>query len=328
MADIFVSYRREDGGGHAGRLVDDLREHFQNATIFQDVESIHAGADFVQAIGQAIAVTRVMLVIIGPDWLDPAEGRRHSRIHDNNDPVRCEIAWAFYHRRFVIPVLVGGAKMVMPEHLPPDIRFLPQIHAHEQSVTRWSYDIAQLAGKITTITGLRGRESGPPVSMVPRRSQRGWLGAMLWMLGGALMLLFCSVMVNNNQTHEASSSPANPNPTELAALPAHAPTPAPVAPLDVSGAWYEADRASSLEFEQVGAAVSVRAHLQSQQAMVVGQGQWASGQLSLNLKTFSLTTGAPGADAVMTLTPSADQRQLRGTLQASGQSAVNVSLSR
>jgi hypothetical protein len=319
MADIFVSYRREDAGGHAGRLVDDLREHFHNAIIFQDIQSIHAGADFVQAIGQAIAASRVMLVVIGPDWLDPAAGRNYSRIHDIDDPVRSEIAWAFYHRRVVIPVLVGGARMVTAEQLPLNIRFLPQLHAHEQSVTRWSYDLQQLAAKITTVTGLVRRESGSPVSVATRRSQpRGWLMPMLWIVGGALLVTVCSVLLNAPPPDPTPPAPTPPDPTQQPAAPAP----------DVSGTWYEADRANPVQFEQVGTNVGVVIQLNAQQGMIAGNGQWLSGRLVLNVQAFSVPNGEQGASGVMTLTASPDQRHLTGTFELTGQSPRNISLER
>jgi len=39
---IFVSYRREDARGDAGRLTDKLKSHFGEKQIFRDVEAIEA----------------------------------------------------------------------------------------------------------------------------------------------------------------------------------------------------------------------------------------------------------------------------------------------
>jgi hypothetical protein len=37
MKSIFVSYRREDTSGHAGRLCDRLRAQFRDTRVFMDV---------------------------------------------------------------------------------------------------------------------------------------------------------------------------------------------------------------------------------------------------------------------------------------------------
>ena len=47
---VFISYRREDCPGHAGRLFDHLRARFGAASVFMDVTDIEAGVDFVDVI--------------------------------------------------------------------------------------------------------------------------------------------------------------------------------------------------------------------------------------------------------------------------------------
>jgi hypothetical protein len=45
---VFISYRREDCPGHAGRLFDHLRARLDPASVFMDVTDIEAGVDFVE----------------------------------------------------------------------------------------------------------------------------------------------------------------------------------------------------------------------------------------------------------------------------------------
>jgi hypothetical protein len=40
MPGIFISYRREDASGHAGRLRDRLTQRFGRETVFMDVSDI------------------------------------------------------------------------------------------------------------------------------------------------------------------------------------------------------------------------------------------------------------------------------------------------
>jgi len=40
MAKIFLSYRRQDSAGVAGRIYDRLRDHFGNDAVVMDIDSI------------------------------------------------------------------------------------------------------------------------------------------------------------------------------------------------------------------------------------------------------------------------------------------------
>jgi len=52
---IFVSYRRHDSPGHAGRLQDALRRQLGPDRVFYDVTAIAGGVDFKRAIKDASA---------------------------------------------------------------------------------------------------------------------------------------------------------------------------------------------------------------------------------------------------------------------------------
>src|SRR3990170_4013782 len=108
---VFLSYRREDAAGHAGRLADHLLDRFGQGSVFMDVESIEAGADFTAAIERAISASEAVLVGIGPGWLDATTSSGSKRLDDPADFVRREIEAALASEVRVIPVLVGGASM-------------------------------------------------------------------------------------------------------------------------------------------------------------------------------------------------------------------------
>jgi hypothetical protein len=69
MRAIFISYRRDDTEGHAGRLFRDLCERFGKDVVFMDVAGIEPGRDFRRVIEQQVASCGVLLAIIGKDWL-------------------------------------------------------------------------------------------------------------------------------------------------------------------------------------------------------------------------------------------------------------------
>src|SRR6516164_6116196 len=54
MPKIFISYRREDAPGQAGRLSDRLKQEFGNDNVFIDVDTLLPGDDFVDAIGETL----------------------------------------------------------------------------------------------------------------------------------------------------------------------------------------------------------------------------------------------------------------------------------
>jgi tetratricopeptide (TPR) repeat protein len=146
MSGVFISYRRADSGGWAGRLFDHLSMRFGKDLVFQDFDDIKPGTDFVTVIRTAIAACEVCLVVIGPQWLQDAQGRR--RLDNPDDVLRMEIVEALEHDRTVIPVLVGGARMPSSENLPDAMARLSRIHAVDLSDSRWNYDVEHLINRL------------------------------------------------------------------------------------------------------------------------------------------------------------------------------------
>jgi TIR domain len=130
MGGVFISYRRDDTAGYAGRLYDALTAHFGKDLVFIDVDSIRAGQNFVDVIDGWIASSSVVIVLIGKAWLNSA-GARGRRLDDPHDFVRLEVASALRQKIPVIPVLVGGAKMPRPEDLPEPLVPLAHLNAVE-----------------------------------------------------------------------------------------------------------------------------------------------------------------------------------------------------
>jgi formylglycine-generating enzyme required for sulfatase activity len=147
---IFISYRRDDSSGHAGRLFDRLSAHFGVEQVFMDIDQIEPGEDFVQVIESAVGSCEVLIALIGRNWLTSRDesGRR---LDNPNDFVRLEIAAALVRGIPVIPVLVQGARMPRPQDLPEDLLPLSRRHALELSDLRWKHDADQLTGALEKI---------------------------------------------------------------------------------------------------------------------------------------------------------------------------------
>jgi hypothetical protein len=140
MPTIFISYRREDSAGSAGRIYDRLRHHFSAEDLFIDVDTVQPGVDFIVAIETAVRSCDVLIAIIGTRWLDVTD--RHGRRIDNpDDLVRTEVLTALKSGIRVIPVLVNGANMPHSQDLPEPLRPLTRRAAVEVGHTRFDADM-------------------------------------------------------------------------------------------------------------------------------------------------------------------------------------------
>lgn len=162
---IFVTYRREDSSAYAGRLHDVLAEELGEDEVFQDVAAIAPGEDFERAVEEALTLSDVAIVVIGPRWLAPGpEGT--PRIQHADDYVRLEISLALAQGLRIIPVLVGGADLPSTEDLPEDLEPLTRRQAIRLSDETWREDVNRL------LLVLRGDTS--PTA----RRWRLWAGAL------------------------------------------------------------------------------------------------------------------------------------------------------
>lgn len=141
---IFISYRRDDSAGHAGRLCDRLEEVFGKDRIFRDVEDIAAGDDFVETLHGQVDRCEVLLALIGPRWLCVTDREGRPRLHNENDWVRREIARALSRNIRVIPVLLEGTPMPSADGLPPDLATLARRNAVELRDTQFARDLDHL----------------------------------------------------------------------------------------------------------------------------------------------------------------------------------------
>jgi hypothetical protein len=142
---VFISYRRDDTSGYAGRLYDSLMGRLPKPSrIFMDVDSIDPGVDFVDAIRSAVHQCECLLALIGPDWALAHDDRGRLRLQDPHDFVRLELEAAFEHGTRVVPLLVHDAEMPRVEQLPSSLARFVNLQALELSDGRWPYDVQLL----------------------------------------------------------------------------------------------------------------------------------------------------------------------------------------
>ena len=179
MGAIFISYRRNDSQGEAGRLFDDLVQPFGEDMVFMDVAGIEVGRDFRKAIEESVSKCGVLLVVMGPQWLDARDENAARRLDDPGDFVRIETASALRRDIPVIPVLVHGAAMPRAEQLPENLRDLAYRNCIELTHARWKSDTQLLIEALRRLLGEKaGVDKGtgsapakvptPPVTPQPR----------------------------------------------------------------------------------------------------------------------------------------------------------------
>ncbi len=124
MNNIFISYRREDAADVTGRINDRLRQYYGEEAIFTDVDNIPFGVDFRAYLDQEVSQCKVLLAVIGRNWLIVKNDQGQPRLSDPTDFVRIEIESALQRNIPVIPLLVHGTKMPSGGELPESLRGL------------------------------------------------------------------------------------------------------------------------------------------------------------------------------------------------------------
>jgi TIR domain len=175
MMNIFISYRRQDSGGHAGRLADRLVARFGAERVFMDIQDIAPGQNFAQSIAHTLALCTHVVALIGPQWL----ATLRARAPVGEDFVHDEIVAALARGLTVIPVLVGGARMPTSAELPAALGAFGRCQALEIRDERFDDDVIRL------LNFLQPELRGDARSGLSRRAIWGSIaGALLLVLAG------------------------------------------------------------------------------------------------------------------------------------------------
>jgi hypothetical protein len=142
---VFLSYRRLDTGGEAGRLADALQHKLGQRFLFRDVVSISPGDQFDAVVETQLATAKLVLVLIGPAWLDELKKRLSE---EGIDYHRLEVATALREGKRLIPVLFKGAALPPPGELPEDLLKLIKCQAITIRDEAWRADVDRLIDAI------------------------------------------------------------------------------------------------------------------------------------------------------------------------------------
>ena len=251
MADaIFISYRRDDSEGEAGRLFDDLTRAFGNDAVFMDVAGIKPGVDFRRAIEDNVASCGVFLAVVGPTWATIANPNGTRRLEDPADFVALEIASALKREVPVIPVLVHDARMPAADLLPESLKSFAYHNSVELTHARWNSDVDLLIEALKQYVTPKTPSEAPvhatvpvqlpaphhPSSNVAPAASKNWLPMVIGALAGVLLIVVIiayflfkpgpdtKAAIQSNAT-PSTTVPAQPAPA--VATPASTPAPSP-----------------------------------------------------------------------------------------------------
>jgi hypothetical protein len=152
VSKIFISYRHDDDAFAAEHLHWDLAQHFGDQNVFLDKSSLKPGDRFDPVIAEALASCKVLIALIGRNWVSITEERQ---LTPDKDFVLWEISTVLKRTGSetgspvaIIPVLVGGAQLPKVEDLPDDLIGLVGNIKHELRAFEWEEDLAALVRAI------------------------------------------------------------------------------------------------------------------------------------------------------------------------------------
>ncbi len=154
---IFISYRREETAANAGRLYDRLSDRFGEHNVFMDIDSIALGADFTEAIREAVSGCNILLALIGRNWLGITDSTGRRRLDNPDDFVRVEIETALQRSIRVVPILVDGAELPQAQDLPQGLQPLILRQALQLTYTGFRSQVESL---LETVAGVLEGEPG------------------------------------------------------------------------------------------------------------------------------------------------------------------------
>jgi hypothetical protein len=147
---IFVSYRRADSAGYAGRLVDKLKAQFGDQVFF-DVDSIRPGANFRDVIGETLQKCGAVVLLIGRRWIERNESS--PAFGDPKDVITQEVQSTLDLKIPILPVLVDGASMPGESMLPEQFQRISSLNAMELRHTSFDRDVQAVSDHLADILG-------------------------------------------------------------------------------------------------------------------------------------------------------------------------------
>ena len=142
--------------------------------MFRDVDSILGGERWEIVLKRQVAQARVVLAIIGDQWLQELQSRDRE-----TDYVRLELNTAREYGIDVIPVLLDDVRLPHKETLG-DLAWLLELQGPtlSDSQSRWSFDSQQLLNIVKTKARLEEVTTDKEQGRLWWHDKKWWIGAM------------------------------------------------------------------------------------------------------------------------------------------------------
>ena len=121
------------------------------------------GTQFEKELARQISACDIVLVVIGPKWLEIVQKRQN----ESNDYVRIEIEAALQQNKVVIPVFIQDAPIPRVEQLPESLRALPGLHAARLRADRFYDDCNGLIDHLLLIRRSVTGSTGSQTPLIP-----------------------------------------------------------------------------------------------------------------------------------------------------------------
>jgi TIR domain-containing protein len=182
VPEIFINYRSSDCKDAAVAIEQNLSARFGSDQVFRAAKSIRPGENYRTGLATASSGVRVLLALIGPNWLD-ARDRNGDRALDNEDDwTRKGILNAMESGARVIPILCGR-KMdrLSVADLPPDLAPLADLQSLTYDTGSADADMARIAAELVDLVpGLVDRTAqAAPEGGGPTNSNSGQAGTVV-----------------------------------------------------------------------------------------------------------------------------------------------------
>lgn len=142
----FISYRRDDAEGEAGRLHDRLERRLGRKNVFWDRDDVGPADNFEDRIADRISEADVVLAVVGPDW---ASSTNLERLANPEDWVRRELESGLRSASTRLAIaLVAGAQWPPSGALPHPLDSMRSINAWSLRSDQFERDVDYMADKL------------------------------------------------------------------------------------------------------------------------------------------------------------------------------------
>lgn len=177
VTDVFISYRRGDSAYAATRIQQQLQGALPHLSIFIDRE-MPGGEAWSQRLDQALAECRIVVVLIGSDFV--SEFERRAATPGETDYMRLELETAIDLKKWLVPVVLGAGDMPAPQRLPPKLHALTSAQAVFAPATSFSAAMDCLATALVKRLGVDPNQEAKADDW--RALLRRWADALQWAL--------------------------------------------------------------------------------------------------------------------------------------------------